>query len=130
MNDYNSLPEYGTCHLQSSGLGQTDADLTDILRGIKTNANANPRGIAYLDVYEMSLGTNVETAAGGRGLPGAFYDPWGNLYQVAVDREGTNVVLNADGETLTNRAVAVWSWGPNKIAKPDPNDQTHIRSWR
>jgi len=130
LYDYHYSPQSGSCRLQSTGAGQTDASLTDILRGINTNAYANPRGFVYLDVNDKSLGTNVVTAAGKPGAPGAFYDPWGNLYQVAVASPGSDIILNADGETLSNRTVAVWSWGPHKVTKPDPNDSTHIRSWR
>ena len=54
QSDYNKFPEYGSYRLQSTGTGQTDAALTDILRGL--NTNANPRGFVYLDANEMSLG--------------------------------------------------------------------------
>jgi len=130
LSDYNKFPEYGSCRLQSTGAGQMDATLTDILRGLNTNADANHRAFVYLDVDEKRLGTNTVTATGGRGVAGAFYDPWGNLYQIAVDYRSSNLVVHADGETLSNRTVAVWSWGPNKTAHPDPNDPTHIRSWK
>jgi len=128
LSDYNKFPQSGSCQLQSTGAGQTDADLTDILRGL--NTNANPRGYVSLDANEKSLGTNAVTATGGQGVAGAMYDPWGNLYQIAVDYQFSNSVAHADGENLSNRTVAVWSWGPNKTALPDPNDKTHIRSWK
>jgi len=130
-NDYNKYPQYGACNLQNTGQGDTGPDLTNILRGINTNADANPRAFVYLDVNEKSLGTNVTTATGSPGTIGAMYDPWGNLYQVAVDYQFNNTVQNADGETLGSRNVAVWSWGPNnKVTSPNPNDITHIRSWK
>jgi len=127
-SDYGKFPEYGSCRLQTTGTGQTDADLTDTLRGY--NTNANPRGFVYLDANEKSLGTNVVTASGGQGEAGAMYDPWGNLYQIAVAYQFNRTVAHADGENLSNRTVAVWSWGPNKTAHPDPHDKTHIRSWK
>ncbi len=131
LSDYNKFPQSGSCQLQTTGAGQTDADLTDILRGL--NTNANPRGFVYLDANEKSLGTNVVTATGGPGVVGAMYDPWGNFYKIAVDYQFNNSIPNgaADGESLSARTVAVWSWGPNnKSTSPDPNDITHVRSWR
>ena len=130
LNDYNKFPQSGSCQLQTLGTGQSDQSLTDILRGINTNADANPRAFVYLDANEKSLGTNVVTATGGQGVAGAMYDPWGNLYQIAVDHQSNNTIAHADGETLSNRNVAVWSWGPHKAAHPDPNDPSHIRSWK
>ena len=125
MSDFNRYPEAGACRLQSTGSGQTDVDLVNILRGINTNADANPRAQIYLDINEKSLGTNVPG-----GQLGFMYDPWGNPYQLAVDNQSVNRVVNADGETLIARTIAVWSWGPNKTTTPDPNDITHIRSWK
>ena len=128
--DYSKFPDYGTCRLQSTGVGTTEASLTRILRGIETNANAYPRGKVYLDVSEKSVGTNATDYAGNQGQADVLYDPWGRPYNIAVDNQSSNLVVHADGETLSNRSVAVWSWGPNKSTKPDPNDPTHIRSWR
>ena len=133
LSDYNKFPQSGSCQLQTTGAGQTDADLINSLRGINTNADANPRAFVYLDANEKSLGTNVVTATGGQGVVGAMYDPWGNFYKIAVDYQFNNSIPNgaADGESLSARTVAVWSWGPNnKSTSPDPNDITHVRSWR
>ena len=127
LNDYNQFPS-----TLSSGSGTTDDNTTKILRGITNSipVGDNPRGVNYLDCSEKSIGTNVTLwGSSSQGTGNIFYDPWGRPYNIVVDYSGTGTI-SADGESLTGRSVAVWSWGPTAAASANSADVTHIRSWK
>ena len=91
----------------------------------------NPRRINF---FEPKY---VETARGGyfpSSAPsgtGALYDPWGNVYYVAVDRDYDNTLTDPDGGGTINRGVIVYSSGPDAQpgTPPTPSSKA-IYSWK
>ena len=145
----NYLGDYGKFPNQSSGTGQYTYNqgsdylmLMATLRGSNISGSAsafvgggsgwpnqNPRGKVFLDISDKNIVTNTAVIASQVAAQfGELADPWGNRYQVVADwsMQGN---LQADGDALQNRRVAVWSWGPSNTTA-NAMDPSHIRSWR
>ena len=71
----------------------------------------NPRGTQYLDFYE--------------GYTGGYKDPWGNIYQVALDQSPYDSKVDVPGISGLQFSAAAWSMGPDGI-NGTPDD---VRSW-
>lgn len=80
----------------------------------------NPRNTAFLEFHEDYTDQ--------KGFEG-FKDPWGNVYQVRLDKapyDGEVNVPTKNGSTENIKfSVAVWSYGPDEV-EGTPDD---IRSW-
>lgn len=85
-----------------------DKNLMDALMGISTNNN--PRKISFIEVGDAKKGKSGLTN-------GNFVDPWGGIYQIAMDGNYDNTISTSVGaaspyNTQTNnlrRTVAVWN---------------------
>jgi prepilin-type N-terminal cleavage/methylation domain-containing protein len=76
-----------------------NADLFNILRAISAGRNAdnayNPKQIPFFEgrpVSNPNLPKSGFLDAAGTGVPGAFYDPWGNQYIIVLDANYNNVI--------------------------------------
>ena len=123
--------EYGKYPIGSQPSGQdllfgdsktSNKELFDILRNIYsgTGPNYNPRGIVF---FEGRIASSSDAPRAGfvptgakTGTPGAFVDPWGQEYQVAIDGDYDNQITNlpyTDFKTTAapRTGVAVFSLG-------------------
>lgn len=124
VNNY--LTEYGT--MPSEGLSDTtlttnsDTGLLDVLLGLEDQLNK--RSIKFLSVREGSGKKNgLIYTSNGRGVVG-LYDPWGGGYKVRLDLD-YDEKLDASGEALEGRRVAVWSDGPDRKA----GTKDDVKTW-
>jgi prepilin-type N-terminal cleavage/methylation domain-containing protein len=115
--DYKHFPDVGPG--SSFKLKEMNEDAVHILHGnydLSEYPNhthyqeKNPRGTAYMEFHEAHTG--------------GFNDPWGNMYQLALDEEPYDNEVNAAGESL-KRNVAVWSMGPDGTS----GTADDVRSW-
>ena len=98
---------------------------TDFLNG--GWVNQNPRQKVFLDISDKNF---VKSNAVGTAQKNELADPWANRYQVRANWTMSGITTEADGEILTNRSVAVWSWGPTTNMVANARDSSHVRSWR
>ncbi len=121
LNEYGKLPVEAGDH----GASDPEADETfsrgiiNILTG--ENTTDNPRKLEFLEPQFSS----------GSSSPGAFVDPWGVPYRIALDTDyDGDVDINIDGvsETL-RRKVAIVSVGLYEL-KGAGNTNDIIRSWQ
>jgi len=115
--------------------------LFDILRNTgATGPTYNPRAIIFFDGKTASDPNNPKsgfvpsTAAGGAGkTPGAFMDPWGNEYFIAIDGNYNNQIENLDyTDFQTTNApmtgVCVYSLGKDgQLGSTKPNTGSAYR---
>ena len=115
--------EYGRLPGSSSHYSNGNAELINVLRahnGVGNNNHANnPRRYNFLSISEESL-------SGERNDPVRDYmDPWGDPYEIMIDRSGEGRIDVPDqlGEPVRRTAVA-WSMGGR-------NDEPEraLRSW-
>lgn len=103
------MTEYGRLPPDSSTV---DGTLLQTLMG--ENDTDNPRKIVFLEVGEA--GRNKSGLQGG-----AYVDPWGNTYKIAMDTDYDNKV-DALGENV-RKTVAVWN-EPTEDVK-----RQQVKSW-
>lgn len=96
------------------GISEMDSSTIQILRG--DNVSLNPSGTRYLEFDDADLGAG-------------FVDPWGGVYQVALDDDGDGTV-DAGSYGKLERSVAVWSLGRNGTDDGPDTNNDDIRSWR
>jgi general secretion pathway protein G len=108
-------------------------ELIGVLRGsnVTSGAFSNPRSMIFLDVSDKSIVTNNVGGDSYAAGNGELADPWGNRYNVVADWDFDNKIDNlADGQDVSGRGVAVWSWGHKNSTSPNANESSHIRSWK
>lgn len=91
----------------------------------------NPRGINFLEPKY------VETARGGyfpisaSSGTGALYDPWGNVYYVAIDSNYDNTLTDPENSGTIAKGVIAYSSGHKATAGTSPTPSpTAIYSWK
>jgi general secretion pathway protein G len=87
-----------------------DSAALSILRG-ETAGPDNPQRLTFMEF--KSATTN-------------YADPWGSLYEVALDQDLDNKVTVPGLASPLYRSVAVWSKGPDGVA----GTKDDIRSWQ
>lgn len=108
LTEYGSMPYPGTSDVTI--LTSTDTELLRVLLGLEDEMNK--RSIKFLSVREVKENRNgLIYTDDSRGVVGLF-DPWGSGYNVRLDLD-SDQKIDARGETLNNRRVAVWSNGPD-----------------
>ena len=112
LNDYRRFPE------DNVDIMEMDADTIAIM-----NSSTN------IQAFIMEF-TNVQRTNG-------FRDPWGGLYQVALDRGRVPRDTGAayDGEVTPPhgtifRSVVAWSLGPNGRDDTESAREDDVKSWR
>lgn len=133
--------EYSRYPGQTSASGGGDHDynsdykeLIGTLRGsnITSGAFSNPRSMGFLEVNDKSMVTNSSGGGQYAAQNGELSDPWGNRYRVVADWNFDNKLDSpqVDGQDVSGRGVAVWSWGAKNKISADKNEPSHIRSWK
>ena len=119
LTEYGTLPHAGTS--DATIVTSTDTDLLHVLLGME--GAMNKRSIKFLSVREGRENKNgLIYASDGRSVIGLF-DPWGGGYNVRLDLD-SDKKLDARGETLVNRRVAVWSNGPDRKSGTEDDVKT------
>jgi hypothetical protein len=109
LTEYGSMPYPGAS--DATILTSTDTELLHVLLGLEDEMNK--RSIKFLIVREGKENRNgLIYTDDSRSVVGLF-DPWGSGYNVRLDLD-SDQKIDARGETLNNRRVAVWSNGPDR----------------
>ena len=110
--------------------GSSNAAMFDVLRNNTTGTNAstvtslNPRQIIFVQPPVVKNFTNpvLGIVPNGYPLSGIWYDPWGSPYNITLDGDYSNSVLNPyisdpspPGGTPLSNGVITWSFGKNGI---------------
>jgi prepilin-type N-terminal cleavage/methylation domain-containing protein len=120
LRAYNT--EYG--RFPEVGGGNTSANkaFMDVLLGAETGdvaSRQNPRGIVFMEAPAAKL-INDNPYAGISADDGAFYDPWGNIYEVKFDSDYDNEVGHwydtSAGPTMLRTQAIARSIGKDKKA--------------
>ena len=104
--------EYGRLPITNSTAGDftsvVDLNFIKILTGENTNANANPRKIAFIEVTDWKKGKGGTNSQG-------WGDPWdsNSLYSIVLDGNYDNKVDAGNPSTNLFKKVAVWSTNSN-----------------
>jgi prepilin-type N-terminal cleavage/methylation domain-containing protein len=98
-----------------------DTAFLDILTGVDTNADANPRKIVFLELSEWKKGQGGTNASG-------FCDPWDNasVYQIALDTNYDNLVSAGTNSTNIMKKVALWNIPTGTDAQ---KNRRYVTSW-
>lgn len=101
--------------------GDVDKAMIDVLMGVGTATNLNPRKIPFIEVSAAKRGKS------GLNESGDFVDPWGGPYQIAMDGNYDHTLptvgVGTPYNTQTNglrRSVAVWN-DPDKHTDGESN---------
>ena len=135
----------------AGGASKDNSDLFNILRAKSTGINAdhkyNPRRIGFFEGKSATNPTAPKSGfaeTGGGGTLGAFYDPWGTMYCVAIDGDydnQLNTIPYTDFAGATKgpqTGAAVFSFGKdgqigdkgNKMYKNGSNASDDVISWQ
>ena len=107
--------EYGRLPLPTKTT--VDRDLVNILSGQANNTN-NPRQITFLEITEAKKGRSGTNASG------VYVDPWGAVYQIAMDDNNDNTIPSAGvapGPVASNLRKRVAVWNDPKSGTDSPN---------
>jgi len=119
--EYGKLPEIG------GEKGDVNSALVQILTATASSSNSNPRKIVFIEI-----GQYKPNSKSGTNQSGAFVDPWGNPYKIAVDNDYDNTISSAGkapGPTASSlrKKVAVWNDMTNTT---DPKSKRRaVGSW-
>ena len=97
--------EYGRLPRTSWGIaptGDSSASLTgDLIKTLSGTTNDNPRAIVFIETSAYKKGK------GGTNDSGAYLDPWGGTYSIALDYNYDNTITG-NGTSLRKK-VGVWN---------------------
>ncbi|HWB06356.1 MAG TPA: hypothetical protein VG796_25255 [Verrucomicrobiales bacterium] len=135
MLEYDHLPESASASKGVDCMTDTgnEEGVMAILKG--RDKLKNPKGFDFMADLKNAK------AEGGKHLDGittegemvAFYDPWGQPYQISLDLDGDGKLTDPSAGKSTNGAleiskkVIVWSYGPD--GKPDTWED-NLCSWK
>lgn len=124
MAEYGKLP---TTQSDSDVTGtQETSEIMDVLSGVDQN-NLNPRKITFLEVPNAKNGKNGRVNNGGS-QSGAYLDPWGEAYWVAMDADYSEDIADPSGSGTIRKTALVWSKG-NLLKKDSKDPKKWITSW-
>jgi type II secretory pathway pseudopilin PulG len=124
-------PAAGAINVIYGGTGATytNANLFDVLRNMTTNpltATLNPRAIIFIQPSISKTGTKGGIDASTTSPTfGAWFDPWGSQYYVAINGTYNNQIANpytANGGPTPNLQAGVIAWSLGK-------DQNGATTW-
>ncbi len=122
--------EYGKLPTTQIGFGchgtQETSEIMDVLSGVDQN-NLNPRKITFLEVPNAKNGKNGRVNNGGS-QSGAYLDPWGEAYWVAMDADYSEDIADPSGSGTIRKTALVWSKG-NLLKKDSKDPKKWITSW-
>ncbi len=117
--EYGRLPGSGTAE---SGV-PVDKTLVETLTAVSTNDN--PRKITFIEVNAWKKGKSGTNASG------AFLDPWGGAYYVALDYNYDNSLSTVGtNNTSVRKKVAVWNDpSTHTNATTGQKGRRYVNSW-
>jgi prepilin-type N-terminal cleavage/methylation domain-containing protein len=123
-------PTYGS-------VSQPNSDLFYSLRAVSGGANLNnainTRQIVFINPPNVK---NTTQPRSGIGADGNYYGPWGSQYQVKIDSNYDNQLLNpyiADtgaGPVSLNQGVIAWALGLDGAPGTNFNNSDDVISWQ
>jgi len=108
--------EYGKLPLTTAT--SASKAMMDILTGINTNSDANPRGIVFIEATEWRKGKGGTNDNG-------YCDPWTNgvAYSMALDEEYDNTITAGTNGQSLRKKVGVWN------VPGAANSRRYVNSW-
>jgi prepilin-type N-terminal cleavage/methylation domain-containing protein len=116
----------------TSGLFYT---LRSVANGTNANNARNARQIAFLNIPDAKDPTRPKNGVGG---DGQYYDPWGQVYEIAIDGNYDNQIANPYGNNNgagtdpLRQTVIAWSLGKDaSLGKGGKyTDSDDVISWQ
>ena len=108
--------EYGKLPLTNAT--SASKAMMDILTGINTNSDANPRGIVFMEATEWRKGKGGTNDNG-------YCDPWtsGVAYSMALDADYDNIITAGTNGQSLRKKVGVWN------VPGAANSRRYVNSW-
>jgi prepilin-type N-terminal cleavage/methylation domain-containing protein len=120
--------------------GTSNSDLFYSLRAVAAGCNAsaavNPRQIVFINPPFVKNDTAGNRRSGVSSIDGQYYDPWGTPYNVEIDGNYDNGLLNpytnnsGAGPSALTIGVIAWSYGKNTAQGIDFNADDDVISWQ
>jgi prepilin-type N-terminal cleavage/methylation domain-containing protein len=123
MSEYGKLPTDQNSDVTGS---QDTSDIMDVLSGTDKN-DLNPRKITFLEIPNAKSGKNGRVSNGGT-QTGAYLDPWGQAYWIAMDADYDEQIQTSEFGML-RKNVLVWSKGNPSKTKDSKDPKKWIKSW-
>jgi prepilin-type N-terminal cleavage/methylation domain-containing protein len=99
--------EYGRLPRTSWGTSSTNdfsAPITgDLIKTLSGTTNDNPRAIVFIETSAYKKGK------GGTNDSGAYLDPWGGTYRIALDYNYDNTITAGTNGTSLRKKVGLWN---------------------
>lgn len=129
--EYSRLPDVGETCTTDSGKG---VELVTILLGKEASSNTmqNSKQLNFLaGLKEGKNNKNGLIYGNGGSTPTGLYDPWGNGYEVTLDQDYDEEIIDPtdSGKTLRGRRVIVWSKGADKKQDASGKAGDDVKSW-
>ena len=122
--EYGKLPPLTAGSSSSDSTGDVGSFLTAILGGASGNAN-NSRTVTFLETSSYKKGK------GGTNSSGAYLDPWGSAYKIALDHSYDNSISGGTNSQTLRKKVGVWNVPSTHSDSPSTGAQTkrYATSW-
>jgi prepilin-type N-terminal cleavage/methylation domain-containing protein len=126
MSEYGKLPTDQNSDVTGS---QDTSDIMDVLSGTDKN-DLNPRKITFLEIPNVKDNQHPKNGrvSNGGAQTGAYLDPWGQAYWVAMDADYDEEIQTSDFGAL-RKTVLVWSKGNPSKTKDSKDPKKWIKSW-
>ncbi len=128
--EYGRLPDVGETCNTSNGQG---VQLVTILLGKEASSNSMQNNKQLNFLAGMKDGKNKKGGliyAGGSNTIEGLYDPWGNGYEITLDQDYYEEIIDptSSGTTLRGRRVLVWTKGADQKVGGTGADQD-VKTW-
>ena len=122
--EYGKLPPLTAGSSSSDSTDDVGSFLTAILGGASGNAN-NSRTVTFLETSSYKKGK------GGTNSSGAYLDPWGSAYKIALDHSYDNSISGGTNSQTLRKKVGVWNVPSTHSDSPSTGAQTkrYATSW-
>jgi prepilin-type N-terminal cleavage/methylation domain-containing protein len=132
--EYGKYPLVAAADTTYGPVATPNADLLYTLRAVPLGANladaTNPRKIVFIQPHDSKVSNPAR--AGIDSATGAWYDPWGLPYRVAIDGTYDNQIANpytaSTGAGTSPLNIGVISWSAGKDGKAPDNGGTQTFS--
>ncbi len=128
--EYGRLPDVGETCNTASGQG---VELVTILLGKEASSNSmqNSKQLNFLaGMKEGKAKKGGLIYTGGSSTIEGLYDPWGNGYEITLDQDYDEEIIDptSSGTTLRGRRVLVWTKGADQKVGGTGADQD-VKTW-
>ena len=129
--------EYGKYPLATADTiytGTTNGDLFNALRGLA--AAENPKQIVFISPPDVKDPANPRSGIGTTTGPGQFFDPWGTTYNIKIDGDYDNSLINpygpsgGAGSDPIRAGIISWSFGKDKTQDTNVKTGDDVISWQ